>query len=61
MFVSSSKPRLVYEGLDSGHHAFRVSPAEHDARGSRLALCDLTARVPRHGLHLLGIATRDRM
>lgn len=35
--------------------------AEDAVRDSRLALCDLTARVLRQGLYLLGIATPDRM
>jgi len=38
-----------------------VLSAEAAVRDSRLALCHLTARVLRHGLHLLGIATPDRM
>jgi arginyl-tRNA synthetase len=38
-----------------------VLRAEGEVRNSRLALCDLTARVLRHGLYLLGIATPDRM
>jgi arginyl-tRNA synthetase len=38
-----------------------VLRADGRVRDSRLALCDLTARVLRHGLHLLGIATPDRM
>jgi arginyl-tRNA synthetase len=38
-----------------------VLKADAQTRASRLALCDLTARVLRQGLHLLGIATPDRM
>jgi len=38
-----------------------VLKSPEPARGSRLALCDLTARVLRTGLGLLGIATPDRM
>ena len=38
-----------------------VLRAEPDVRASRLALSDLTARVLRRGLGLLGIATPDRM
>jgi len=38
-----------------------VLRAEAEVRNSRLALCDLTARVLRQGLYLLGIATPDRM
>ena len=29
--------------------------------GSRLALCELTSRVLRQGLHILGLETVDRM
>jgi arginyl-tRNA synthetase len=38
-----------------------VLKADADVRDSRLALCDLTARVLRQGLYLLGIATLERM
>jgi arginyl-tRNA synthetase len=38
-----------------------VLTAPAGARGSRLGLCDLTARTLRTGLDLLGIATPDRM
>jgi arginyl-tRNA synthetase len=38
-----------------------VLRAEGDTRTSRLAMCDLTARVLAHGLNLLGIAAPDRM
>jgi arginyl-tRNA synthetase len=38
-----------------------VLKAEDRVRDSRLALCDLTARVLRQGLALLGIAAPDRM
>jgi arginyl-tRNA synthetase len=38
-----------------------VLRAEPDVRESRLALCDLTARVLARGLKLLGIAAPDRM
>jgi arginyl-tRNA synthetase len=38
-----------------------VLRAEPAVRDSRLALCDLTARVLRQGLRLLGIGTPDRM
>src|SRR6266536_1586533 len=34
--------------------------ARLDIRDTRLVLCDLTARILRHGLHLLGIATPER-
>ncbi len=38
-----------------------VLKADEPVRGSRLALCDLTARVLATGLNLLGIAAPDRM
>jgi arginyl-tRNA synthetase len=38
-----------------------VLRADGDTRASRLALCDLTARVLARGLNLLGIAAPDRM
>jgi arginyl-tRNA synthetase len=38
-----------------------VLRAEDDVRASRLALCDLTARVLRQGLYLLGITAPQRM
>ncbi|MFF0315290.1 arginine--tRNA ligase [Micromonospora sp. NPDC005252] len=38
-----------------------VLRAEGPVRDSRLVLCDLTARVLRQGLHLLGIRTPERM
>lgn len=38
-----------------------VLGAEGGVRESRLALCDLTARVLGRGLDLLGIGTPDRM
>jgi arginyl-tRNA synthetase len=38
-----------------------VLKSDAEVRDSRLALCDLTARVLRQGLYLLGIATPDRM
>jgi arginyl-tRNA synthetase len=38
-----------------------VLRAQPDVRDSRLAICDLTARILRQGLDLLGIHTPDRM
>jgi arginyl-tRNA synthetase len=43
------------------YDALPVLKAEGDMRESRLALCDLTGRVLRHGLGLLGIGTVERM
>ncbi len=51
--------------LANAFHAFYeacpVLKAEEPARGTRLALCELTARVLAHGLDLLGIAVPERM
>jgi len=43
------------------YDALPVLKAEGEAAASRLALCDLTGRVLRHGLGLLGIGTVERM
>jgi arginyl-tRNA synthetase len=45
----------------SFYEACPVLKAEPPVRGSRLALCDLTARVLRQGLDLLGIGVPERM
>jgi len=43
------------------YDALPVLKAAGDERSSRLALCDLTGRVLRQGLELLGIGTVDKM
>ena len=43
------------------YDALPVLKAEGEVRASRLALCDLTGRVLRQGLELLGIGTVDKM
>ena len=45
----------------SFYDSLPVLKATGDACSSRLALCDLTGRVLRHGLGLLGIGTVERM
>ena len=45
----------------SFYEACPVLKAPEPARGSRLALCELTARVLRQGLDLLGIGVPERM
>ena len=54
----------LYE-LANGFHAFYeacpVLKAEESTRASRLALCELTARVLKKGLSLLGIEVPERM
>jgi arginyl-tRNA synthetase len=51
--------------LANSFHAFYeacpVLKSEEPARGSRLALCELTARVLKRGLDLLGIKVPERM
>ena len=51
--------------LANSFHAFYeacpVLKSEEPARSSRLALCDLTARVLQHGLNLLGIKVPEKM
>jgi arginyl-tRNA synthetase len=51
--------------LANGFHAFYeacpVLKSEEPARASRLALCNLTARVLQRGLDLLGIQVPERM
>ena len=44
------------------YNACPVLDAEENQRPSRLLLCDLTARIIRHGMHqLLGIETPEQM
>ncbi|MCP4847036.1 MAG: arginine--tRNA ligase [Verrucomicrobiaceae bacterium] len=54
----------LYE-LAQGFHSFYeqcpVLNAEEPARSTRIALCDTTSRVLRHGLNLLGISPPERM
>ena len=45
----------------SFYEACPVLKAKEPLKQSRLLLCDLTARVLQHGLHLLGINTVERM
>ena len=45
----------------SFYEACPVLKSEGVTRHSRLALCELTARVLQHGLGLLGIQVPDRM
>jgi len=48
-------------GFHSFYEACPVLKAEEPARGSRLALCELTARTLRLGLQLLGINVPEKM
>ena len=45
----------------SFYEACPVLKAEVELRESRLAICDLTARVLKQGLELLGIGTVEQM
>jgi arginyl-tRNA synthetase len=54
----------LFELANSFHAFYEACPvlkSEEPARGSRLALCTITARVLQRGLCLLGIETPDRM
>jgi arginyl-tRNA synthetase len=54
----------LFEVANSFHTFYEACPvlkSEEPARSSRLALCDLTARVLQRGLGLLGIKAPDRM
>jgi arginyl-tRNA synthetase len=54
----------LFELANSFHAFYEACPvlkSEEPARGSRLILCDLAARVLRHGLDLLGIKVPEKM
>jgi arginyl-tRNA synthetase len=54
----------LFEVANSFHTFYEACPvlkSEEPARSSRLALCDLTARVLKQGLDLLGIKVPERM
>jgi arginyl-tRNA synthetase len=54
----------LFEVANSFHTFYEACPvlkSEEPARSSRLALCDLTARVLKHGLDLLGIKVPEKM
>jgi arginyl-tRNA synthetase len=54
----------LFELANSFHSFYEACPvlkSEEPARGSRLALCELTARVLAKGLELLGIKVPERM
>ena len=54
----------LFELANSFHGFYEACPvlkSEEPARSSRLALCDLTARVLQRGLELLGIKVPERM
>ena len=54
----------LFEVANSFHTFYEACPvlrSDEPARSSRLALCDLTARVLQRGLDLLGIKVPERM
>jgi arginyl-tRNA synthetase len=54
----------LFELANSFHAFYEACPvlkSEEPARSSRLALCDLTSRVLRRGLDLLGIKVPEKM
>jgi arginyl-tRNA synthetase len=54
----------LFELANSFHSFYEACPvlkSEEPARSSRLALCELTGRVLRHGLDLLGIKVPEKM
>jgi len=51
----------VANSLHAFYEACPVLKSEEPARSSRLALCELTARVLKYGLGLLGIQVPERM
>jgi arginyl-tRNA synthetase len=54
----------LFEVANNFHTFYEACPvlkSEEPARSSRLALCDLTARVLKHGLDLLGIKVPEKM
>ena len=54
----------LFEVANSFHTFYEACPvlkSEEPARGSRLALCDLTAKVLYRGLDLLGIKVPEKM
>jgi arginyl-tRNA synthetase len=66
--LNDFRPNLLanylYELANSFHSFYEACPvlkSEEPARGSRLALCELTGRVLAKGLELLGIKVPDRM
>ncbi|MEP6937667.1 MAG: arginine--tRNA ligase [Chthoniobacterales bacterium] len=66
--LNDFRPNLLanylFELANTFHGFYEACPvlkADEPARTSRLILCELTARVLRHGLELLGIAVTERM
>jgi arginyl-tRNA synthetase len=63
-FRPNALAAYLYEVATTYHQFWEACPVlkvEGDVRHTRLALCELTGRVLRHGLGLLGISTTERM
>ena len=63
-FRPNALAAYLYELANTYHGFYEKCPilrAEGAARDTRLALCELTGRVLKKGLDLLGIATAERM
>lgn len=63
-FRPNALAAYLYELATAYHHFWEACPvlkSEGDTRHTRLALCEVTGRVLRHGLGLLGIAVPERM
>jgi arginyl-tRNA synthetase len=63
-FRPNSLTTYLFELADAFHGFYEACPvlkSDEPLRSSRLALCELTARVLRHGLDLLGIGVPERM
>ena len=63
-FRPNTLANYLFELANSFHGFYEACPvlkSEEPARSSRLALCDLTARVLQRGLDLLGIKVPERM
>lgn len=63
-FRPNALAAYLYEVATSYHQFWEACPVlkvEGDLRHTRLALCELTGRVLRHGLGLLGIKTTEKM
>jgi arginyl-tRNA synthetase len=68
LMLNGFRPNILanylFELANSFHAFYEACPvlkSKEPARGSRLALCDLTARVLQRGLDLLGIKVPERM
>jgi len=68
LVLDDFRPNLLanylFELANTFHSFYEACPvlkAEEPARSTRLALCDLTARILKKGLELMGIAAPEKM